>query len=449
MPGCGTPVVGKLCDVAGDAAGAVAGSFLDQAAKAFADSFGKVVKIVTTGWVNVPTPSLDQNSGPVGDVRAHLAWIVGLVGVFGLLVAMGKLAVDGDAKHAKEAAKGLVRLVAVTGALVPAVALLTAGGDSFSVWIIDRAAGGDVGGTLAKFAALSQIGGLGSAVLLLVGILGVLSGIAQLALMGVRIALLVVLAGTIPVAAAASTTERGRHSLDKMLSWFLAFALYKPVAAIVYAAAFWTIGDGQNVLTQLAGVAMLMVAILALPAFMKLIAPAVSTLTSSAGSGAGVLAGVAGAATLASGAGGGGMAFAGAGGRAAGAGGGSSRGGGAGLVSDRPSGPQGRGGGGGASPSGARSAAPASSAGAGGAQSGAAGTSGLGSGGPRGDIGASGAAGRSGGTAGSAAAGGASGAGAGAAGGPAGLAAEAGVRATGAAANAMRKATDESAGGQQ
>lgn len=308
---CDIPGVGAACDAAGGAAGnvaaAAAGNALQQAADAFAEGFANVVSTITTWWVNTPTPTLSQSAGPVGELRGHLAWIVAAVGVASLMIAMGRLAVSSDVRAGREAASGLLRLVLVSSAAVPALGLLTAAGDQFSKWIINRAADGDVGAALTQLTALSPIRNLGTGVLLVVGLLGLISGLAQLALMGIRVALLVVLAGTIPIAAAASTTERGRSALDRMLTWMLAFALYKPVAAIIYATAFWVIGSagdqpGAGPIMALAGLGMLAVAIIALPAFMKLVAPAVSHVTGSAGSGAGVIAGAASAATLATGA---------------------------------------------------------------------------------------------------------------------------------------------------
>lgn len=308
MPGpCeAIPVPGGIaaCKGAGKAisagAGAAGGSFLQQAADALAKGFAKVVAEITTWWTNVPTPTLSQTSGPVADLRTHLAWIVAAVGVGSLMIAMGRLAVSPDVRAGREAAWGLTRLVLVSATAVPAVGLLTTAGDRFSQWIIDQAAGGDMGRALAQLTALTPLRALGTMVLLIVALVGLLAGVVQLGLMGVRAALLVVLAGTIPIAAAASTTERGRQALDRMLTWLLAFAVYKPVAAVIYAAAFWVVGSGKGqtgAITAMAGLAMLVLAIIALPAFMKLIAPGVERVTGSASSGgSGAIAGAAGAA---------------------------------------------------------------------------------------------------------------------------------------------------------
>ena len=61
------------------------------------------------------------------------------------------------------------------------------------------------------------------------------------------------------------------------LAWLIAFALYKPAAAIVYAVAFDLAGQ-QGALALLDGVMMLVLAILALPALLRFVVPATSAL---------------------------------------------------------------------------------------------------------------------------------------------------------------------------
>ena len=61
------------------------------------------------------------------------------------------------------------------------------------------------------------------------------------------------------------------------LAWLLAFALYKPAAAIVYAVAFDLAGQ-PGALALLDGVMMLVLAILALPALLRFVVPATSAL---------------------------------------------------------------------------------------------------------------------------------------------------------------------------
>ena len=76
----------------------------------------------------------------------------------------------------------------------------------------------------------------------------------------------------------------------------MAFALYKPAAAIIYAVAF-KLGGQQGALALLDGVMMLILAILALPALLRFLVPATSALAAGGGTGV-MLAGAAGAAAM-------------------------------------------------------------------------------------------------------------------------------------------------------
>lgn len=58
--------------------------------------------------------------------------------------------------------------------------------------------------------------------------------------------MIIILAGVLPLTAAGSTTEAGKATFYKTTAWLLAFVLYKPVAAIIYAAAFFTGGQGDT-----------------------------------------------------------------------------------------------------------------------------------------------------------------------------------------------------------
>jgi len=80
---------------------------------------------------------------------------------------------------------------------------------------------------------------------------------------------LVVLAGTLPLAAAGTLTPATRPWFKKVTGWMMALIFYKPCAAAVYAAAFTMAGTGKNLTTILAGLAMIALSLVALPALMR------------------------------------------------------------------------------------------------------------------------------------------------------------------------------------
>ncbi len=400
--------------------------------------------------VTAIAPAVSSPGSPtVAFIQNSLWWYMVAVAVIGVIFGAGRMAWEQRAEPGKDLVKSLLTLVVVSGAGLTAVSLLVAAGDSFSVWLLNGAldcsiedtSGTCFGGNMAALLALTAsptTGGLGAIMVIILGLLAVFGSIVQILLMIVRAGMLVVLAGVLPVSAAATNTETGRNMFRKTVGWLLAFILYKPAAAIVYATAFKLSGtsifkdDGSGLISVIVGLTLMAVALVALPALMSLIIPAVSSVASGSGMATAALAG---AAMLPSGAV--------AAGKLLGGGGSGSDSGG-----DSSSAP----------PSGSTNSAGPSGGTGGSGPSGSPGGSGSGSTGASGPAGANGAgtAGTAGAGAGAGAAGGGTAAGggaaaAGAAAGPVGAAVGVGVQAvTGtvkAAAGAVQSATDDSSGG--
>ena len=94
----------------------------------------------------------------------------------------------------------------------------------------------------------------------------------------IAIALLILLAGTFPLAAAATNTEIGRNWFRKYCGWALAFVAYKPAAALIYATAMKMNeknfgGSGSSFVQTATGMMMLLLAIFALPALLRFMVP--------------------------------------------------------------------------------------------------------------------------------------------------------------------------------
>ena len=103
-----------------------------------------------------------------------------------------------------------------------------------------------------------------------------------------RNVMMTVLMVFLPTLAAASGTESGKQAFSKANGYLLAFVLFKPVAAVIYALGLRfvnsPVGDKVNAddLTQAAiaslmGLAILLLAALSLPALMKFLVPVAAT----------------------------------------------------------------------------------------------------------------------------------------------------------------------------
>lgn len=204
--------------------------------------------------------------------------------VLTLLIAAGQMAWTRRAEPAREAAAGIVRLVLATSTAVAVINLLVAAGDSFSVWIVNRCMGCQettaskaciekFSSKLLEMTTLHDVDQL--AISLILALLLSFSGLVQLVCVIIRQAMLLVLVGTLPLAAAASSTEKGRAWWAKSCGWIGAFIALKPTAAIIYAAAFseFETNDSKELLPQLYGVVLLILAAFTLPALMRFVVP--------------------------------------------------------------------------------------------------------------------------------------------------------------------------------
>ncbi|UKA77656.1 hypothetical protein [Arthrobacter sp. FW306-07-I] len=443
---------GKPCDwwnfgcQAGDFISDKANDSIKDMAQAIADAVGNVIKTLGTFWVNVGTPDITSAPGgstasdPVLYLQNSLYFWTAALAVLSVLVGSAKMVIERRGAPLRDLARSLATLIVVSGAGVAAVGLLTVAADQFSAWIIKNSTDGtSFNENITALLALSATSPIGSIMIILLGLIAILASVMQIVLMIIRGGLLVILTGIFPTAAAFTNTEAGKGWFQKCTAWLIAFILYKPAAAIVYATAFQlsgtrifgNVGEGKDfgsaLLTTVTGLALMVIALFAMPALMRFVTPMVGAV---AGGGGAMAAGTVGA--LASGA----ISMG-----SAGRGGGPSTSGAA--TAHSPSsqtpgsqGPSGTGSQGTAGTSGTAAKAGARGSGATGAQPGA---------GPGASTGAGSTASGSGAASSGAAAGGA--AAAAGAGGVAVLAAQKGVEAGQAASGAIKNMSDESTGG--
>jgi type IV secretion system protein TrbL len=280
-------------DLLGKAAGGLASAGFDAVVGEFAKGVGDIVKTLATFWTDVPTEQLSTAQGtPVGMLTAMLDWVMLAVGLLSILLVAAHMALTHRGDALADAGTGIVRFILVTSCQVPAVALLAGAGDEFSKWIINTAAGGDFDTRVGEvFGTALASGPLGTAVVFIGCVLAIAASIAQVIAMVARNGVLIITAAASPVAAAAAIYKGNEDMWRKLWMWQLAFVLYKPVAATVYAAAFVTVGDGKSATDQLSGLALMIMSVLALPALLRLMMPVSARM--SAGGGGGALAGAA------------------------------------------------------------------------------------------------------------------------------------------------------------
>ncbi|MEV2236076.1 hypothetical protein AB0H69_47050 [Streptomyces phaeochromogenes] len=223
---------------------------------------------------NIPTLGTDGTSDAV---NAQTQWIVVYTAVGSLLFAAGRMALERRGEAGATALKGLLRLVLVAGA---ATAVLTALAN-----LSDRYAD-----HLFKAGAQEQLTNVGCSdgdgieafLLLVLAFLLLIAAIVQTILLYVRLGVMIILLGTLPLAAAASMTDWGSGWWRKHIGWMIAWLLYKPAAGLVIFAGSAMISSGDNSGTheKIAGIGVMLLSALALPALLKLVVPATAALGS-------------------------------------------------------------------------------------------------------------------------------------------------------------------------
>ena len=307
--GVGSALAGVVSSLVGGAASDLASPILSGIGAAISGAAAHMVTALATVWMRTPTPALTSGSDQtpsvsVAFIQGHVWWYMTAAAVVGVLVGCGRMAWEQRADAGRDVLRGLAVFVATTGAGLTVVALGTSAADAFATWIV-AASGGSFATELGRLTNLANLagspvgGGLSGVILVMIfGLLLIVASLIQMVLMIVRGGMLVLLAGVLPLSAAFTSTQTGRQWFRRSCGWLVAFILYKPAAAIVYATAFTLAGNGSGgaggVVNVITGLVLMVLAIVLLPALMKFVVPLVGA--TAAGGAGGVLAGVAGGA---------------------------------------------------------------------------------------------------------------------------------------------------------
>ena len=301
----------------GDAGCVASEKFFDAAYKNISSTLGEIGKALGTFWVDTPSINLGTAAGQPSDVVGFLwnstGWFTGVFLVFAVLYGAGQMIWQRRGQPLWELVVALLKFTVASGAGLAACVLLLQTGDGYSKWVIEKSTPhGGFGDSLMLLLSIGVANPSSGIIMfvIVIGVIAILVSFAQIGMLIVRGALALLLAGTLPLAYSATNTSWGRQWSQKHTAWLIAFIAYKPVASTIYAAAFRILdsfgkkdGDvGQQIVYFTAGIVLMVAGLVALPAIMRLVTPAVG-----AASGAGAMfAGAAGGA-VASGAINGGM----------------------------------------------------------------------------------------------------------------------------------------------
>ncbi|MEV0292483.1 hypothetical protein [Nocardia sp. NPDC050710] len=294
---------GNAASHPGDAATAVKDKAWDSTFGKVVDSLmkglGEAIILALTFWMKVPNEAASDNGSLFTKINDYTYQIQILLLIASVILTGARLAEARRGAAVSEAAESFrmfARVVFSSWMLGAIVVAGTQASDRFSEWVITDATNGNAKDLAELMVKTSKLQAFSPGLVLIIAIVGLLGALAQIVLAIVRQGLLLVAAGVLPLAAAASGMNTGKQSYQKLVGWIIAFMLYKPVAAIVYMIAFTTAGhvdsltptsglpEGEEAQRMLVAIVLLCSVAFVLPALMRLVTPAVA-IVGSGGSG--------------------------------------------------------------------------------------------------------------------------------------------------------------------
>ncbi|MEU7722398.1 hypothetical protein [Streptomyces tibetensis] len=248
------------------------GTIVEGVANAVLAGAIAVFGALTTG---IPTLS---GTTTAQDINSQTQWIVVYLAVGSLLFASARMAIERRGNAGTTALKGILRVVLVSGAATTVVTAAAALSDDYSTYLFNAGAEKQ----LSAVGACSDGNGIESFLLLVLAFLLLIAGIIHTILLYIRLGVMILLLGTLPLAAAASMTDWGGGWWRKHLGWMIAWLLYKPAAGLVLYAGSAMISSGRDggsdINERIAGIGVMLLSAVALPALLKLVVPATAAL---------------------------------------------------------------------------------------------------------------------------------------------------------------------------
>lgn len=290
---------GAVSTAAGNAASAFWGDPIGDFVKSLLEGNAQSLALIMTMWIKESPFSGSDFASSVEGIFNLTMWAQALLLVVSLIVAGARMALArnrGLGDGFEDVGQVMFNFI-LAGAALPAVILsLHMATDAISAQWLTDGLGADPAASIDAVAMIDEETGLGPAAVLILVVFALLGALAQMVALVVREGLLVVVVGLLPLAAASFSLSTGKQAFRTMIGFIVAALLFKPVATLLYLAAFWLSSgeEAPSVMEAVSSMLLLAAAGLVLPALMRVVAPAVST-SVAGGSAAGIGAAAAGA----------------------------------------------------------------------------------------------------------------------------------------------------------
>ncbi|PZT98192.1 MAG: hypothetical protein DI630_20010 [Gordonia sp. (in: high G+C Gram-positive bacteria)] len=266
------------CAGAKSAGGAIkdaAGEGFKSMVKSMAQGWVKILQLTLAWFIKLPTPQYASDSViqdiQKATVQIQLYGLIAsiLIGSWRLVMARRQAVMN----EAQESFMGLAKTVFGAWMFGGVLTACTASSDALSNWLLEQ--GTKDNENLITNLAAANLLTLGSGLILIVAVCGILGGILQAVLLIGRQAMLAVVVAMIPLVGSFGGTTIGKMAFSRLVQWTIALLLWKPVAALVYWVAFklagHDVGSLKDAQMALMGLILLSLTVLVLPMLTKLI----------------------------------------------------------------------------------------------------------------------------------------------------------------------------------
>lgn len=272
MPcGFGDPLVCAASEVIGGGVSSVANSAWDAICNSFASAANALLSAFAKMFVAIPP--VDLNSPGIKTVYGICLGIAAVIAVLLLLGQVIRTVITHDGSALATGIIGIAKAaLAFMLTLVIASAALTAA-DDITAYIVNQSFGSSSAlaykiANLMPFAASGNPAGgvtIAASLILLLSIVGILLIIVLWFEMLLRNAAIAVLVATSPIAASGLLSDATKSWWPKLVSATAQLIILKPVIALVFALGFAMTGQSQDIETLLAGMLVLLLAVVAWP----------------------------------------------------------------------------------------------------------------------------------------------------------------------------------------
>lgn len=253
-----------------------------------------VLKTMITFWIDIPDPMVGTVNGAVDPVisflKDRLVWLGAVIMCFVVAYNCARIMWEADkAKPFREVGKMVLVYLGTAALAIPAAATGLLVTNYVAQTILELSTENGTNFADNVFALFNNVAGVTSAILLIIiyVIAIVISGL-MCVIMIARGGLFYVILGALLTQASAYATDSGKEGYMVMVGWLKGLLLFKLAAAAIYGVGFRflsldTGADNVGLLQMLYGITLLLLGVFALPACMRVTAPATAPVAGGGG----------------------------------------------------------------------------------------------------------------------------------------------------------------------